>query len=94
METIKIGLIGLGTVGSGVLQMVENNQDKISNITGRQLSVKTIVVRNVAKHRDDVDTSRINLTDNLDDIVNDPEISIVVEVMGAFILPRKLSPNY
>lgn len=88
METIKIGLIGLGTVGSGVLQMVENNQDKISNITGRQLSVKTIVVRNVAKHRDDVDTSHINLTDNLDDIVNDPEISIVVEVMGG-IHPAK-----
>ncbi|KRM13018.1 homoserine dehydrogenase [Paucilactobacillus suebicus] len=87
METIKIGLVGLGTVGSGVLQMVENNQDKISNITGRKLSVKTIVVRDVHKHRN-VDTENIHLTTELDDIINDPEIKIVVEVMGG-IHPAK-----
>jgi homoserine dehydrogenase len=81
MKTIKIGLVGLGTVGSGVLQMLTHNQTKISNITGRTLEVKTIVVRNVDKPRQ-VDTSNIHLTNDLNELINDPEIQIVVEVMG------------
>lgn len=87
METIKIGLVGLGTVGSGVLQMVTQNQDKISNITGRELSVKTIVVHDVNKPRQ-VNTDNIFLTDDLNQIIDDPEIKIVVEVMGG-IHPAK-----
>lgn len=87
METIKIGLVGLGTVGSGVLQMVTQNQAKISNITGRKLSVKTIVVHDVNKPRQ-VNTDNILLTDDLNQIINDPEIKIVVEVMGG-IHPAK-----
>ncbi len=81
MNTIKIGLIGLGTVGTGVLQMVMNNQDKVSNITGQNLSVKTIVVHDVNKPRN-VDTGDITVTDDLNAIIDDPEIKIVVEVMG------------
>lgn len=81
MNTIKIGLIGLGTVGTGVLQMVMNNQDKVSNITGQNLSVKTIVVHDVNKPRD-VDTGDITVTEDLNAIIDDPEIKIVVEVMG------------
>lgn len=87
METIKIGLVGLGTVGSGVLQMVTQNQAKISNITGRELSVKTIVVHDVTKPRQ-VNTDNVVLTDDLNQIINDPEIKIVVEVMGG-IHPAK-----
>lgn len=87
METIKIGLVGLGTVGSGVLQMLTQNQAKISNITGRQLDVKTIVVRDINKPRN-VSTDNIMLTDDLNQIINDPEIKIVVEVMGG-IHPAK-----
>ncbi len=81
MNDIKIGLVGLGTVGSSVLKMVTENQDKVQNITGRQLSVKTVVVRNVKKHQDAV-SSDIQLTTDLNAIINDPEIKIVVEVMG------------
>lgn len=87
METIKIGLVGLGTVGSGVLQMLTQNQEKISHITGRNLVVKTVVVHDPIKKRD-VDTSGIDLTTDLNQIINDPEIQIVVEVMGG-IHPAK-----
>lgn len=87
MEKINIGLIGLGTVGSGVLEMISNNQDKISNITGRELIIKTIVVRNVAKHREEV-ADDILLTDDVNDVINDPDIKIAVEVMGG-INPAK-----
>ena len=51
METVKLGMLGLGTVGSGVLEMIENNENKIRNIIGRELSVKTVVVRHPEKHQ-------------------------------------------
>lgn len=83
METIKIGLIGLGTVGAGVLEIISDpeNQAKIENTIGRKLAVKTIVVHNPNKPRP-VDTTGINVTTDVDEIVKDPEIYIVVEVMG------------
>lgn len=81
MNTIKIGLIGLGTVGGSVLQMLTENQDKVQNITGQRLSVKTIVVRDTEKHQGTVPEG-VSLTSDLDAIINDPEIKIVVEVMG------------
>ncbi|GAX05081.1 homoserine dehydrogenase [Secundilactobacillus pentosiphilus] len=87
MNEIKIGLIGLGTVGSSVLKMIIENSDKVQTITGRRLSVKTIVVRNVAKHRRQVPKD-VTLTTDLSAIINDPEIKIAVEVMGG-IHPAK-----
>ena len=47
METIKIGILGLGTVGSGVIRILRDHAEKISNITGRRLEVKTVVVHNL-----------------------------------------------
>ncbi|MCH5462880.1 homoserine dehydrogenase [Lactobacillus sp. LC28-10] len=81
MDEIKIGLVGLGTVGSSVLKMVTENSDKVQNITGRNLSIKTVVVKNVAKHQNEVPAG-VTVTDDIDKIINDPEIKIVVEVMG------------
>lgn len=81
MDEIKIGLVGLGTVGSSVLKMLTENQDKVQNITGRRLSIKTVVVRNVEKHRGDVPAD-VTLTTDLKQLVEDPEIKIVIEVMG------------
>lgn len=87
MDEIKIGLVGLGTVGSSVLKMITENSNKVQNITGRKLSVKTAVVKNVAKHQGHVPAG-VTVTDDLNAIINDPEIKIVVEVMGG-IHPAK-----
>lgn len=81
MKEIQIGMMGLGTVGSGVLKMIQDNEDKISNITGCRLHVKTIVVHNTSKHRN-VSLNDTYLTSNFDELLNDPDIPIVVEVMG------------
>ncbi|KRM86462.1 homoserine dehydrogenase [Liquorilactobacillus vini] len=81
MQVIKIGVLGLGTVGSGVVRLLRDHQNKISSITGCKLEIKTIMVHDLNKKRD-VDLSGIKLTNQVDDLVNDPEIKIVVEVMG------------
>jgi homoserine dehydrogenase len=79
-KSINIGLLGLGTVGSGVVKILRENAHNIEQKIGNPIALKKILVRNIAKHRDvDCDAS---LTDNADDILNDPDIDIVVEVIG------------
>ena len=81
MEVINIGILGLGTVGSGVVKMLTEHAEKISLITGRKLVVKTVVVHDLTKKRT-VDMTGINVTDDIDVLLNDSEIKLVVEVMG------------
>ncbi len=69
---INVGLIGLGTVGTGVAQHLEKRGKQF----GMQL--KTIAVANKKKSRD----TKIPLTTNVDAIINDPAIDIVVELIG------------
>ncbi|WP_251547513.1 homoserine dehydrogenase [Limosilactobacillus caecicola] len=86
METIQIGMLGLGTVGSGVLQMIQNNEDKVLNVTGRTLNVKTVLVKHPDHHQNVAD--QVDLTTDVAEIINDPEIQIVLELIGG-IHPAK-----
>ncbi|WP_373003024.1 homoserine dehydrogenase [Sulfurimonas sp.] len=75
---IKVGIIGVGTVGTSVAQILKDNADVISARAGTEIVVKSGVVKNLSKDRG----LDIILTDNVDDILNDDEIDIVVELMG------------
>lgn len=73
-RTINVGLIGLGTVGAGVAQYFQNGAGKPYGIT-----LKTIAVLNPQKHRDIKIT---NLTKDVNKIIDDPDIDIVIELIG------------
>ena len=75
---IKVGIIGVGTVGTSVANILKENADVISARAGVDIVAKSGVVKNLSKERG-VD---IILTDNVDDILEDAEIDIVVELMG------------
>ncbi|WP_151899493.1 homoserine dehydrogenase [Sulfurimonas hydrogeniphila] len=75
---IKVGIIGVGTVGTSVAQILKENADVISARAGVDIVVKSGIVKNLKKERG----LDIVLTDNVDDILNDEEIDIVVELMG------------
>jgi len=75
---IKIGIVGVGTVGESVVKILEDNKDIIRARSGKEIIVKSGVVRNLNKKRD----VNIKLTNNYLDITTDPEIDIVVELMG------------
>ena len=75
---IKVGIIGVGTVGASVANILRDNADVISARAGVDIVVKSGVVKNLNKNRG----LDIALTDNVDDILNDDEIDIVVELMG------------
>lgn len=81
MESISIGMLGLGTVGSGVVTIIENHQDKLMHQVGCPVKLKKILVKDIDKPRS-VEVSSELLTTNEDDILNDPDIDVVIEVMG------------
>ncbi|MCM3576160.1 homoserine dehydrogenase [Mesobacillus subterraneus] len=88
MQAISVGLLGLGTVGSGVVRIIENHQDKLMHQVGCPIKVKKILVQDVEKERSvKVDPSL--LTVNPADIMEDPEIEVVIEVMGGIEDTRK-----
>lgn len=75
---IKVGIIGVGTVGTSVAEILRDNADVISARAGVDIVVKSGVVKNLKKDRG----LDIIITDNVDDILDDKEIDIVVELMG------------
>ncbi|NEW59979.1 homoserine dehydrogenase [Sulfurovum sp. bin170] len=80
---IKVGILGVGTVGASVANILEENADIIEARAGKKIVVKHGVVKNLSKDRG----VNIPLSDNVDDILNDPEIDIVVELMGGVEKP-------
>lgn len=80
-KVIYVGVLGLGTVGSGVVHILKEHQKKISLDTGYEVKVKTAVVRDLDKERD-VSIDGIVMTSDANEVLHDPEIDIIVEVMG------------
>ncbi|GAA0354958.1 homoserine dehydrogenase [Bacillus horti] len=80
-EAIKAGLLGLGTVGTGVYRIIEQHQEDLKHQTGCDIKVEKILIKSMDKERS-VAISPELLTTDYGDILNDPNITIVIEVMG------------
>lgn len=81
MTPIKIGLLGLGVVGSGTWRVLQQNQEEIARRAGRTLQITAVAARNLEKARALVG-DRVKLTQDGLEVVRDPEIDIVVELIG------------
>ncbi|HEU4964831.1 MAG TPA: homoserine dehydrogenase [Bacilli bacterium] len=78
---IQIGLLGLGTVGSGVVKMLRQNRLDLLAKTGCSVDVKKILVRDLEKDRR-VEVDPALLTQDAWEILHDPDVQVVVEVIG------------
>ena len=85
-KMVKIGILGVGTVGASVANILESNADILEARAGKKIVAKAGVVKNLSKDRG----VTIALSDNPMDIINDPEIDIVVELMGGIEEPYAL----
>lgn len=88
LKAIHVGLLGLGTVGSGVVKIIEDHQDKLMHQVGCPVKVKKVLVKNIDKERQ-VHIDEDILTTNVDDIIKNPDIDVVIEVMGGVEETRK-----
>jgi homoserine dehydrogenase len=81
MKPVKVGLLGLGTVGTGVVRIVEGHHEDLQSQIGSPISIHKILVKDKSKSRS-IAVDPAKLTDDPWEIVRDPEIDVLVEVMG------------
>ena len=89
MHELTIGLLGCGTVGGALVDLIAERRDTIAQRTGVGLTVGAIAVRSVDKYRDTI-TDPGRLTDDPGALVNDPDIDVVVELIGGIEPARTL----
>ncbi len=89
MKPVKVGLLGLGTVGGGTVNVLARNASEITRRAGRGIEITHAAARDLEKPRI-CNTNGIKLTVRPLDVVNDPEIEIVVELMGGIDPARAL----
>jgi homoserine dehydrogenase len=87
MKPIKVGLLGLGTVGAGTFNVLRRNQEEITRRAGRGIEISMIAVRNIPKAKTLVGTHCDIVGDSMQ-VVNNPEIDIVVELIGGTELTK------
>ncbi|HHX77364.1 MAG TPA: homoserine dehydrogenase, partial [Firmicutes bacterium] len=80
-KQVKLAIIGLGTVGSGVVEVINRNRQSFVAKTGSDILIKKALVRDITRPRR-VDLTGIELTDKPEDVLEDPDIDVVVELMG------------
>lgn len=81
MKPVKVGVLGLGTVGGGTVNVLKRNAEEISRRAGREILITKASARNLDQQRI-CDTTGIELTTDSYDIINDPEIDIILELIG------------
>lgn len=89
MDRLVIGIAGCGTVGGGLLQVLQENRQGIIDRTGREIVVKSVLVRDISRPRAYVPEGTI-VTDDPAMLTDDPEISVLVELMGGIERPHAL----
>jgi len=90
MDKVYIGLAGFGTVGSGLARILESNGDWIERRLGRRIVIKKVLVRDLNKARAASPGPEASFTTAPDELTGDPDVSIVVELMGGVEAPHRL----
>ena len=79
MPSIKAAIIGFGTVGKGVYKIIDEKREQIKKQTGYTVDIEAVLVQDITKTRD-IFPGTV-LTDNIDDILNNPEITVIFEAI-------------
>ena len=89
---VRVGLLGCGGVGTAVARLVEEHADLLTARAGVAIEISRVAVRDTTKQRD-VKLPADRFTDDAAAVVADPNIDVVVEVMGGSTRPARSSPT-
>ena len=87
--TIKVGLLGIGTVGGGTFTVLKRNQQEIQRRTGKTIEIVKVADRNLELARK-VTEGKVEVTDDAFSVVNDPNVDVVVELIGGYGVAKDL----
>ena len=89
MKPIQVGLLGIGTVGSGTFKVLQRNQQEIRRRAGRGIEIAVVADLDVARARSIVGDS-VRVVDDARQVIADPAIDIVIELIGGYSVARTL----
>jgi len=89
MKPINVGLLGIGTVGGGTYTVLTRNEAEITRRAGRPIRISVVAEKNLALAQQ-VTSSKIRITEDAFAVVNDPEVDIVVELIGGCGVAKEL----
>jgi len=89
MNPIKVGLLGIGNVGAGTFNVLRRNQEEIRRRAGRGIEVTVVAARNVERAKERTG-GLVKVVADPFEVVNDPDVDIVVELIGGYELAREL----
>lgn len=89
MKPIQVGLLGIGTVGGGVFNVLDRNQEEITRRAGRGIKIHTVADLDT-KRADELVKGRAKVVGDAKQVVNDPEIDVVVELIGGYGIAKEL----
>jgi homoserine dehydrogenase len=89
MKPIKVGLLGIGTVGAGTFNVLARNQEEITRRAGRGIEIIAVADLNTAR-ANELTGGKCKVVADAREIVNDPEIDIVIELIGGYGIAREL----
>jgi homoserine dehydrogenase len=89
MKPIKVGLLGLGTVGAGTFNVLKRNQEDIRRRAGRGIEIAMVAARNIERAKG-LTNGQCEVVNDPFLVVNNPDIDIVVELIGGYELPLEL----
>ena len=89
MKAMNVGLLGIGTVGGGTFAVLKRNAEEITRRAGRPIQVSVVADRNV-EHARQVTGGSCRVVDDAFAVVADPEVDIVVELIGGYTVAREL----
>lgn len=87
---MKIGILGLGTVGGGVVNVLSKNHQEISRRCGSDISIEIAAVKDLKQKRI-CSTDGFKLTENSNDVVNHPDVEVVLELIGGTSIAKDLT---
>jgi homoserine dehydrogenase len=89
MPDVTIGLLGLGTVGAGVVKLLETRRDLLEERAGSRLTLSGIADLDLARPREGLDLARLPLTPDASRVLGDPRVQIVIELIGGLEPARR-----
>jgi len=89
IKELKVGLLGIGTVGGGTYTVLTRNQAEISRRLGASIRVIQVADRNLT-HAKQVTGGQVAVTDDAFAVVNNPEVDVVVELIGGYTVAKEL----
>ncbi len=90
MKPINVGLLGIGTVGGGTYTVLKRNAEEITRRAGRPIRITTVADKNLELARSVAAGDEVKLSDDAFAVVADPEVDIVVELIGGYGIAREL----